>query len=111
MEVRINNNPLIIKYVETTVETDSSHSSSTLNNVPIREEDEDEEDIEPQAKKRKVKVNVSYFVQRVCQNEDEALEIIRSEKIWANFCRSNETAEGTKSYYPCKNKGCPKKTG
>ena len=69
----------------------------TLKNVLIREEDEDEEDTEPQAKKRKVKVNVSYFVQR--QNEDEALEIIRSEKIWANFCLSNETAEGTKSMF------------
>ena len=54
--------------VDTTVETDSSQSSSTLNNVLIREEDEDEEDLEPQAKKRKVKVNASYFVQRVCQS-------------------------------------------
>ncbi len=35
--------------VDTTIETDSSQSSSRLNNVPIREEDEDEEDLEPQS--------------------------------------------------------------
>ena len=43
------------------------------------------------AKKRKTAIKGFYFVERVCKDEKEALEAIKSEGIWANYCRSNPT--------------------
>ena len=43
---------------------------------------------------------VFYFVKRVCKNENEALGALKPEEIWENYCRSNSTVHGAKSYYP-----------
>ena len=90
---------------------EGTNSTNTFSSVPIQEEHVEVEDEGPPLKKRKTTVSVSYFVSSVCDNEVEALNMIKSENIWANYCRSNDTAHGKKSYYPCKHKGCPKKIG
>ncbi len=94
------------------VASTSSQVASSLNNVSIEEEEFEEESIsEPAHKKRKTAVHPIYFVSRVCENEEEALAIIKAENSWTSHCRPNTTVNGVKSYYQCKHKGCSKKIG
>ncbi len=92
------------------VASTSSQVASLLNNVSIEEEEFKEESIsEPAHKKRKTAGHPIYFVSRVCENEEEALAIIKAENSWTSYCRPNTTVNGVKSYFQCKHKGCSKK--
>ena len=101
------------------VETDSSQASKSSNVQPmsvddiiINEEHEDEDGhMTSTSKKRKVTVKPIYIVHETIENAILAIEFIQNEGIWNNYCISNKTKDGTKSYYGCKNKGCVKKIG
>ena len=99
-------------------ETDVSSQASKLSNVQpssvddiiINEEHEDEDGhASSTSKKRKVTVKPIYIVHETFENAILAIEFIQNEGIWNNYCISNKTKDGTKSYYGCKNKGCAKK--
>ena len=88
---------------------------STVDDVTIEaeegDENEEEDEEEVLTKKRKVSIHPIYIVDKVCTNENEALEIITNEACWHSYCISNKTKDGTKSYYGCKYKKCTKKVG
>jgi hypothetical protein len=72
--------------------------------IIINEEDEDEDgQATSTAKKRKVTVKPIYIVHETLENAILAIEFIQNEGIWNNYCISNKTKDGTKSYYGCKN--------
>ena len=77
----------------------------------MKTDESEEENEEAVSKKRKIMVHPIYIVHHVCKNRQEALECIKEEDQWNNYCMSHETKGGTKEYYGCKRKGCSKRIG
>jgi hypothetical protein len=106
----------LVESEEIDVSSQASKSSNvqpmTVDDIIINEEDEDEDgQATSTAKKGKVTVKPIYIVHETFENAILAIEFIQNEGIWNNYCISNKTKDGTKSYYGCKNKGCAKKIG
>ena len=111
-------NESLVESVETDLSSQTSKSSNvqrmSVDDIIINEEEIDEDEdaqATSTAKKRKVTVKPIYIVYESFANYIKAIEFIQSEGIWNNYCISNKTKDGTKSYYGCKNKGCAKKIG
>ena len=78
-------------------ETSSSNSQpSTVSTVLIleeegEEEEEEEEDRESISKKPKVAVKPVYIVQQICENETQAIAIIKEADCWKSYCCTTRT--------------------
>ena len=58
---------------------------------------------------RKVAVKPVYIVQQICENETQAIAIIKEADCWKSYCCTTRTKTGIRSYYACKYKSCSKK--
>jgi len=60
---------------------------------------------------RKVAVKPVYIVQQICENETQAIAIIKEADCLKSYCCTTRTITGIRSYYACKYKSCSKKIG